>query len=157
MKANFQSTSLFWLVVTDVSMLIADNLIPLSFGFNTVATTFLLWTLPSRNWVCLIYWNWPGTRFVGFHLGSSWVRAGFVLGSRSRTQVWKTRYELRCCCSICSTFLSNYEVWILNWQYSGIMDYGDYAIIFFHLSNFWKNYLKLRTCRILSGNPKTQT
>ncbi len=58
-------------------------------------------------------------------LGSSWVH----VGSRRRTQVWKAGYKLRCCCSICLTFLSNCEMWIVNQQFSGIMDYGDYAII----------------------------
>ncbi len=65
MKTNFQHASLFWLVITNASILIADNLIPLFFWLYTVATASLLWTLLSCNciFICVFCYR--------LHLSSS--------------------------------------------------------------------------------------
>ncbi len=59
-------------------------------------------------------------------LGSSWVRVGFKEpnpSSENQVRATLLQFDLL---SIFINFLSNYKMWIVNRQFSGIMDYSDY-------------------------------
>ncbi len=120
-----------------------------------------IWTRAgSRRYykICSIYWNLPGTRFIGFVLDSCWVQ-GADPSSENWVRATLLLFDLL---KIFIKFLSNCEKWIVNRQFSGIMDYGDYAIIEGGTSilppfTFLKELFEIKDAPNLSGKPKTQT